>query len=187
MRIPMQFVGALALGTLLVAPATAQEVVHALSGTLTKVNRQARTIQVRTNDGSEGVFNFPRQGTDMDFDRDVKQETTPVASFSKQAGTVIVFYYGNNATRTAVAVKDLGSGPFDTVEGTVTKFNKHQHTLSVKDNSGKEHNFQLDPKAVADSMNGAVSGDKFDPQKGDNVRVIASGSGGTETALFVRD
>lgn len=187
MRVQLQIAGALALGALLVAPATAQEVVHALSGTLTRVDPQARTIQLKTNDGSEGVFNFPRQGTDVEFDRDVKQETTPVASFSKQQGTVVVFYYGNDATRTAVAVKDLGTGPFDTVEGTVTKFNKHQHTLAVKDSNGKERTFQIAPKAVADTMNGAVPGDKFEPQKGDNVRVLAKADGGTETAVFVRD
>jgi phosphotransferase system IIA component len=170
----------------LAASAGAQQIVHALSGTVTKVDATAHTLQVKTNDGSEGVFTFTPNGTaEVSFDRTVKSEVTPVASFNKQDDTVVVFYYGNSSTRTAVAVQDLGPGPFQAIEGTVTRFNKHQHELTLKDANGKEQTFHMGEKAVADSMNGAVPGDRFEPSKGDNVRVIAAK--GTDTALFVRD
>ncbi len=189
MRYASGAVMALAAATLCAGPAAAQEIVHALSGTVTKVDPAARTIQVTTNDGSEGTFSYPAQqgATEVSFDRDVKGRTIPVSSFSKTGDQVVVYFYGNSSVRTAVAVQDLGAGPFDTVEGTVTKFNKHTHQISLKDSSGKEQTFQIDPKAMADSMNGAVPADKFSPSKGDNVRVIASKGGSPETAMFIRD
>ncbi len=178
-----------AAGVLCAGQAAAQEVVHALSGTVKKVDPQAKTIQVATNDGSEGTFSFPSSGgsTELNFDRDVKDRTTPVASFNKPNDQVVLYYYGNASVRTAVAVQDLGPGPLDTVEGAVTKFNKHQRAISVKDASGKEQTFQIDPKAMADSTNGAIPAEKLSPSKGDNVRVIARQANGTETALFIRD
>ena len=180
--------GIVAASLVFAGSAAAQEIVHALSGTVSKADAQVGTLQIKTNDGSDGTFTFSQKASDVSFDRDVRAETTPVASFNKPIGDeVVVFYYGNGITRTAVAVKDLGPGPFQTVEGTVTKFDRHQHTLSVKPATGKAETFHLDPKAVADTPNGAVPGDKFEPAKGDNVRVIATSAGGTETAMFVRD
>ena len=169
--------------------AVAQEVVHALSGTVEKVDPQARTILLKTNDGSEGLFSYPSQkgATEMSFDRDVQDRTTPVASFTKLNEQVVVYYYGNGDQRTAVAVQDLGPGPFTIVQGTVSKFNKHAHQISVKDASGKESTFSIDPKAMADSMTGALPGDRLSPSKGDNVRVIATKASGASTALFIRD
>ncbi len=169
--------------------AAAQEVVHALSGTVEQINPQARTIQLKTNDGSEGVFSYLSQKstTEMNFDRDVKDRTVPVASFNKLNEQVVVYFYGDGDQRTAVAVQDLGPGPFDIVEGTVTRFNKHQHQVTVKNAAGTEQTFTLDPKAMADSMTGAVPGDRLSPSKGDNVRVIATNTSGNGTALFIRD
>ena len=167
--------------------AGAQEVVHALSGTVTNVNPNAKTLQLTTNDGSEGTFAFETQKADVNFNRDVRENATPVTSFNKLKDTVVVFYFGNGTTRTVLAVQDLGQGPFDIVEGTVAAYNKHQHQLSISTGSGKTRLFNIDQKAVADTMNGAVPAIKFEPQKGDNVRVIANKTSGTETALFVRD
>ena len=181
--------GAVAISLLWVGSARAQEVVHALSGTVTKVDPQGRTIQVTTNDGSNGTFNFPPKASnvEIDFDRNVKDRTTPVSTFNKPKEEVVLYFYGGNSVRTAVAVQDLGPGPFVTVEGTVTNFNKHQHQISVKDSAGKEQTFDIDAKAMADTPNGAVPADKCSPSKGDNVRVIATKANGGTKALFIRD
>ena len=169
--------------------AAAQEIVHALSGMSQKVDQESRTIQVATNDGSEGTFAFPptTSKTKVDFERDVQGRATPVASFAKVNEHIVIYYYGTGDLRTAVGVQDLGPGPFDTVEGTVTKFDKHHEQISVRDSSGKEHSFQIDPKAMADSPEGAVPANRFSASKGDNVRVIANKGSGVETALFIRD
>lgn len=170
-------------------PAAGQEIVHALSGTVQKIDTQARTIQLKTNDGSEGIFQFPSSAkTEVDFDRNVQGRTTPISKFSKTGESVVLFFYGNqDSTRTAIAAQDLGSGSLDIVEGNVTSFNRKQRKLSIKTSSGAEQSFVIDPKAMADTAYGAISADKFSPSKGDNVRVIAAKAGAGETALFIRD
>lgn len=192
MRSPCLSLFALAACCTLTGAASAQQIVHALSGSLVKIDGQNKTLEINTNDGSEGAFTFSSSSTiDVDFDRDVKAHAAPIASFQKPADApaeqVVVFFYGNGSERTAVAMQDLGSGPMDIVDGTVTKFDRHQRTLTLKTSAGKNQTFQLDPKAVADTMNGAVPGIRFSPDKGDNVRVVASKGAGNETALFVRD
>lgn len=170
------------------ASATAQEIVHALSGKAVSIDAQAKTLQIKTNDGSEGDFQFPpTKSQEMSFDREVQGRTTPLSAFNKVGDDVVVFYYGNGGVRTAVAVQDLGSGPLTTIEGTVTAFNRHQQTLSVKQDTGKTQSFKIDPKAMADSPMGAVAADRFAPQKGDHVRVIAKVQDSGQTALFIRD
>ncbi len=169
--------------------AGAQEIVHALSGTVQKVDTQSKTLQVGTNDGSEGTFSFPPSASkaQVEFDRDVQGRTAPVATFTKLNENVVVYYYGNGNVRTAVGIQDLGPGPFDIVDGTVSKFDKHHQQITVKDSSGKAHDFAIDPKAMADSTTGAVPANRFSPSKGDNVRVIATKTTGAEKALFIRD
>jgi hypothetical protein len=182
--------GALALSAALLtaAPAMAQEIVHAVSGTVVSVDPAAKTITLNTNDGSDGVFAInSNPHVQLDFDESVRREAIPAASFNKPKDQVVVFFYGNNTVRNVVGIDDLGAGPLVTTTGTVVKFNKHDHVLTLKDGNGKDADFQIGPKAVADTTNGVVPGEKFDPQKGDNLRVIATGGSGNETALFLRE
>ena len=97
---------------------------------------------------------------------------------------MIVFYYGNDGDRTAVALKSLGAGPFASTNGTVTKYDGHAHTLAVTDEAGKEVTFKIDQKTVAETTMGAVPGQKFSAEKGDHVRVVSSTADGAPTALF---
>lgn len=176
------------LSALVAGAAGAQEIVHAVSGTVLKVDAQAKTLKIQTNDGSEGLFRVAsKPAVQVDLDRDLKSHTTEAAAFNKTADTVVVFYYGNADMRSAVAVQDLGAGPFTKVEGTVTKWNRHEQLLTLKDTSGKAHTFHVDPKAAAETMDGAVSGNRIDPEKGSDALVIASTGAGTPTALFIRD
>ncbi|MGI4831351.1 MAG: hypothetical protein ACRYFU_24700 [Janthinobacterium lividum] len=170
-------------------PVAAQEVVHALSGTFQKVNPQTKTIQISTNDGSEGVFSFRFDSgkTEVAFERDVQDRVKPVASFAKVNEPIVIYYYGNDAVRIAVGVQDLGSGPLDTVEGVISRLDKRHQQISIKDSSGKEHTLQIDPKTMADSPMGAIPAKRLSASKGDNVRVIATKASGTETALFIHD
>ena len=74
---------------------------------------------------------------------------------------------------------DLGKGPFDKSVGTVTKFDRHAHTLTVKDDSGIEATFRIGANTVGDMTAGAVQGFKYEVAKGEKVRVTATaGNGG---------
>jgi hypothetical protein len=167
----------------------AQEIIHALTGTVASINSSAKTISVMQDNGPSrdfGLMTNPK--TRIAFDKHIEAESTAAGSFDKQGAYVIVFYYyGQGDARTAVAVKSLGTGPFSSMEGTVTKFDSHAHSISVQDSSGAAQTFKLDATTVAESNTGAVSGDRFHADKGDHVRIVSVGADGAATAVFVRD
>ena len=174
---------------LVLAPSSAygQEVVHGLSGTVISVNPAAKTLQIQTDDGSEGLFTTAlKPGVIVDFPKSLQAGTTDAASFTKTKARVLVYYIGYADVRTAIAVKDLGSGPFVKAVGTVVKFSRHDNQLTIKDGSGTPVSFHVDANTVAEGAEGIEEGEKLDAHKGDQVRVIATSANSGETALFVR-
>ena len=164
----------------------AQEVVHALAGTVSSIDATSKTITVKTDDGSEGLF---KDSTDakipIDFNRDLRAQTTAADAFAKTGTRVIVYYFGNGDVRTAVSLQSLGAGAMMKSSGTVMKFDRHKHLLTVLTNSGAKEVFEITPKTVTETSVGAVAGDRFNLQKGDHVRVTALPDGGGQTAVFI--
>jgi hypothetical protein len=177
------FVGCFGLAS---AAATAQEVVHALTGTVKNINLAAKTIMIATDDGSVGTFkDLTNPEIRIDFDKRIRAGATEVDSFNTKGAYVIVFYFGEGNMRTAVAVRSLGSGPFVKSNGMVTKFDGRAHLLSIQEGSGKVESFRTDADTVADTGLGIVEGFKFQPQKDEQVQVVATVVNGAATALFV--
>jgi hypothetical protein len=83
-------------------------------------------------------------------------------------------------------LEDLGTGPFKESSGTVVKFDRHERVLTLKNDSGVEESFHLNPQTVAETPSGAVEGLELDAKDGDQVQVTASPVNGNETALFIR-
>jgi hypothetical protein len=176
------FVGAL---TLTPGAATAQAIVHALTGVVTSINTKVNSIHIDPDDGSLSTFDIlTKPNTPLEFQKSLKAATTPAVSFTKFNEEVIVFYIGGDSVRTVVAFQDLGPGPFVKSLGTMVKFDKH--TITIRNASGSEETFQVDAKTVADVSEGAVEGKKFDANKGAQVSVIATTANGVKTALFIR-
>jgi len=168
------------------APSGAQEVVHALTGTVRAINETTKTITVFQDNGSEGVFQqMSNPKTRIAFDKGVAGATTDAAKFDKSGAYAIVFYYGSG-TPTAVALKSLGAGPFESTVGKVTKVEGHNR-ITVVDTAGALHTFKIDKDTVAEGGMGVVVGDKFNVRNGDQIRVVSSTVGGDSTALFLRD
>jgi hypothetical protein len=82
-------------------------------------------------------------------------------------------------------VHDLGDGSFAESSGSVVRINRHDHLLTIKNSSGVEESFRIDPKTVADTPTGVLEGFKLDYSKGDQVRVTAAQANGGETALLI--
>ena len=165
--------------------ATAQEVVHALTGTVTSMN-PGKTIEVDTDDGSEVEFkDLTKSNIPLEFEKDLRAQAASADSFNTKGAQVIVYYFGEGDLRTAVALQGLPSGPLKKTIGTVVQFDKRQHLLKVESTAGAVQSFHIDPKTVVETAVGAVGGHRFDPEKRDQVRVTAAPVKGTETALFV--
>ncbi len=176
------------LGSILfTAPLPAQQVVHALTGTVTALDPAAKTIAVNTDDGTEGSFTTSEQtGTTLDFSKSVRSASVPAASFTRTNAKVLVYYIGDNSVRTAIALEDLGNGPFVKTTGTITKMDHHAHTIVLKTDAGDQQTFTIDDKTVAEASNGVEEGLKFHADKGTKVRIIASKTASGQTAHFIR-
>ncbi len=165
---------------------SAQQVVHALTGTVSSINSASKTISVFQDNGTQYEFSDATGSkTRMAIDKKVVLDTTAAEAFKKTGAYVVVLYYGGDSDRTAVALKNLGAGPFTSVTGTVVKFDS-KRAFSVQDSSGTTESFKITPDTIGEGYMGAVDGLKLQAQKGDKVRVVASKESGELTALFVR-
>jgi hypothetical protein len=169
-------------------PAIAQEMVHATTGTVSAVDPAHKTITLFQDGGSKSTFNVKTPGkTRISFDKEVEDKTTPANEFRKQGSYVILFYYGMDPNRTAVALKDLGQGPFSSTTGEVKSWDGHRNTLVVTGKDEKTHSFKVQPATVAETYAGAVDGSDFRVEKGDHVRIVSNSvKNGSPTALFIR-
>ncbi len=168
--------------------ASAQEVVHALTGTVSSIDNLTKTLIVFQDNGSEGQFkDLTTEKKHIEFDKKIALDTTAADAFKKKGAYVIVFYFGDNNDRTAVALKNLGAGPFTSADGTVVKFEGKQHSISIKDASGTVQTFKIAQDTVAEGYMGVVDGFKFQASKGDHIRVVGTTENGSATALFMHE
>ncbi|HTB96024.1 MAG TPA: hypothetical protein VK716_03380 [Terracidiphilus sp.] len=169
-------------------PLAAQEVVHALTGTVSSVDAAQKTVTLLQDTGSTAVFQDKTNGKmPSSFDKKIHAENTEADAFKKSGAYAIVFFcYGQNDARTVVGLRDLGAGPFTSAVGTVTRFEGHEHSISVTDDKGVVETFKISEDTVGEGGYGAVNGLKFQAQKGDHVRIVGTTAGGNLTALFIR-
>jgi hypothetical protein len=166
----------------------AQEVVHALTGTVSSINNAAKTITVLRDSGSQDVFaELTNTKTHISFDKRIASETTAADAFDKKGAYAIVFYVGDVGAPSVVALKSLGSGPFSATVGTVEKIDNHDHSISLEDKSGAMQTFKINAQTIAEGAMGVEEGLKFQAGKGDQVRVVSTTVDGTATALFLRE
>jgi hypothetical protein len=164
--------------------ASAQEIVHALAGTVNNVNQKDGLIAINTDDGSRGTFKATSK-LPANLDKNLSADVVPAAKFTATSTHVILYYFGDGEVRTAVAVHDLGTAALEKETGAVVRFDKHAHLLTIKNASGAEVSFHIGAKTVAETSMGAVEGYKFDLEKGDQVRITAATVDGNDTALFI--
>jgi hypothetical protein len=166
--------------------ATAQEVIHALVGTVSSIDSTEKTIVVKTDDGFEGRFKDimnPRRK--IVWDKNARTDAAASNSFKKTGERVIVYYFGVGDSRTIVALRSLGPGTVTKTAGKVVSFDKRSRLLSITNQSGEAESFEIASDTVVDTEMGAVAGLEFRPAKDDPVRVTAAVVNGTRTALFI--
>jgi len=166
--------------------ATAQWTIHAIAGTLKVDNVQSGTIILDTDDGSSEEFQIPQLSKiKMNFDKDVRADTTTPDKFTGTNSHVILFFYGDEVVRSAVAIENVGAGPFEKLTGWVMGYDKHSRTLTLKTDSG-EKTFAITDKTIVDGADGVVPGRKFNAERGDHVRLLAQPNGKDTQILLVR-
>lgn len=169
-------------------PMAAQEVVHALTGTVSSIDGAGKKITVFQDNGTTGEFQIlTNPKTHLAFDKKIEAASTAADAFKSSGAYVIVFYFGDSKKPTVAALKSLGAGPFTSTVGKVEKVESRNHSVSVSDSSGKVLTFNINADTVAEGSYGAEEGLKAHLQTGDQVRVISTTIDGNPTALFLKD
>ena len=163
----------------LVSVAFAAEVVNSTHGTITKIDKAAKTIAIKTADGTEHVFHLADNATvhgvrasDLaakDSWRGLKEGSDVVAHSTKR-GT----------EDTAVEIDKLGDNGLQKTEGTIKEIDRGGRKLVIQSADGTERTFQLSDHAAADSAKDMAA----DMEKGSKVAVYSSEKAGKKVAHF---
>ena len=181
-----------ALAVLLAASlrtAVAQDVVHAVSGEVTKVDKKAKTLTVKAEDGTEHAFKYSDKTTVRDYHDASKMAKAGVTDtyFEGKEGThVVVRYTKKGADEAASSVEDFGKDGLKEGRGTVTKVDKGAHTVSVKTEDGVETTYSLSRDAAVDTEKGVVKGTDYTATEGDKVVVHYSEDAGKKVVHFFK-
>lgn len=180
------FVGAFSIASCLAV--RAQEVVHALTGVVTSVNKINKSISVQASDGSGNVFSYGDQHqAKVDLDKAIRSEATDPDVYSGVGDHAIVYYYIENNQQTVVAIKDIGKAPLQVSTGTVIDGDRKHHTLTIKTAAGASESYQIAKDTSIETPEGIIDGLKFDPSRNTRVTVKYSDTKENRVAQFVRE
>ncbi len=147
---------------------------HAIAGTIESVDSAAKTVAIKTADGSVKVFKI----TDNAVVEGAKAGASYTALGAEKGSHVVVKYSGEAANATVSGVKVVGKGTVKVSEGTVTKVDDAAKTVTVKTASGSEEVYQFTEKVTVDSSKGIAKG----TEKGAKVSVYYTEEGGKKVA-----
>jgi hypothetical protein len=158
----------------LLGSAHAQEVVHAITGVITRVDKTAKTLAIKTAEGSEEVFSY----SDHTAVRDSREAAEgakmgEVESYfaGKQGTHVVVRYTGKGVQKTANLVEDFGKDTLKSGRGTVTQVDRAARTIAVKTADGAEATYTLGADGVVDTEQGVVKASRYRAKEGEKVVV----------------
>jgi hypothetical protein len=128
----------------------AQDVVTAVKGVVTKVDKGTKTIVVKSADGTEHSIKVASKAT--------VEGTTEGFDGLKEGSEVVAHYTVKGSQKTAVEVDKVGKEGMKATEGTITKIDKGAKTLSIKTADGTEKTFKMTGSAAKDSGKAIAAG-----------------------------
>jgi len=173
--------------------AAAQDVVHIVSGVVTKVDDGGKTIAVRTADGTDHVFKYSDKTLVRGYHESSKEAKAGVVDSyfkGKEGSEVVVHYTKVGGDDVASKVADLGKGSQKIAKGVITKVDKSGHRLTVKTEKGTEETFDFGKDAAGDSDRGVVRGWDYTDTKakeGDKVILHYTESSGKKIVHFFEE
>ena len=148
--------------------ALAQDVVHAVAGAVTHVDKAGKTIAIKATDGSEQVFRFTEHTairTSGEAEKGAKMGALDTYFAGKEGTKVVVRYMGKGVDKTATVVEDFGKDTLKAGKGTVTHVDRAARTVSVKTEGGAEETYKLGSEAVVETDHGVVPAPATWPRK----------------------
>jgi hypothetical protein len=118
-----------------------------MHGTVTKVDGGAKTVIVKTKDGTEHTLHFVAKTTVSGADAGAKDTFKGV----KEGSEVVAHYTVKGSEKTAVEVDKVGKDGMKDTEGTVSEIDRGAKTISVKTADGTVQTFKMADHATADA------------------------------------
>jgi preprotein translocase subunit YajC len=151
---------------------TAQDLVSVIHGTIKKVDKDTKTVVVKTTDGTGHTIKVTDQatvhGTEQGFDS------------LKEGSEVVVRCSEKGADKTADDLGKIGKDGMKVTKGTITKVDKDTKTVVVKSADGTERSFEYTDDSAKDLGKAAGKGTK----KGSKATVYYTEEGGKKVAHF---
>jgi hypothetical protein len=173
--------GLAALLLVFVVAVSAQDVVHALVGTIEKLDAVGKTIAVKTADGTVHTLHF--------VGRTTVHGAQAVATGSKDAfhgltkgSDVVVHYTTKGAEDTAEEVDHVGKDGLKVSEGTISHIDRGAKTIAIKSADGTEETFRLTGHAAKDAGTDIAEG----TEKTAHVTVYYTEDAGHKVAHFFK-
>lgn len=171
-------IGVLVISLVSVAFAV-EDIVNSTHGTITKIDKAAKTVAIKTADGTEHVFHLANDAAVHGVrtsDLSVKdswrglKEGSEVAAHSTKRGT----------EDTAVEVDKLGDYGLQKTEGTIKEIDRGGRKLVIESADGTERTFKLSGHAAVDGAKDMAAGS----EKGAKVAVYSTQEAGKTVAHF---
>jgi len=156
-----------------------EDVVTAVHGTVTKVDAVAKTVAVKTADGTEYTFHFVAT-TSVHGARATAAGAKDSFHGISEGSEVVAHYTKKGTEETAVEVDKVGKGGMHSVDGTVSRVSDDGKTVVMKAADGTEHTFHV---AGHDTVVSAKEIGKG-TDKGAKVTVYYTESAGKRVAHF---
>jgi hypothetical protein len=179
MRKTLALVTALTLTTSL--SLYAQDVVHAVDGTVKKIDAGSKTVVVDTKDGTEHTFHYASDVT-VDGAKDTGKATTAGLGDLKEGSKVAVHYTVVGGKETTHEIDKIGDDGLKATEGTVSHIDSGAKTIAVKTADGSVQTFHLTDRVAKDTGKDIAAG----ADKSAKVTVYYTEKAGTKTAHFIK-
>lgn len=152
---------------LAVTVARSQDATHVVVGTVEKVDSGAKTIAVKTADGTVETAKFTEKTTV----HGLKGAAKGADLAGKEGGHVIVHTTGEGAEKTAHSVEWFGDKTVHATEGTVDDVGKGTKVVAVKSADGTKEAFEVSEHATVDTGKTVGRYSEIGAKKGEHVTV----------------
>jgi arginine repressor len=163
-------------------PALAVEEQHGIvTGVVSKVDDGAKTVVVKTADGTEHTFHFVKRST-VHGTEDTGKGAEDAFHGLKEGSEVAVHYTAKGGVETGEEFDRIGKDGLKATDVTVTHIDRGAKTLAVKTADGTAETFRLTASAAKDAGKDVVQGS----EKSAKVTVYYTEESGRKIAHFFK-
>lgn len=153
----------------------------ATEGTITKIDHAAKTVAIKTADGAEHTVHLAGR-TVVHGGQETLKGADAAANGLKEGSKVVVHSTKKGSEETAEEIDRVGDDGLKKTDGTVTRFDRKAHTMTVKSEDGTEQAYQLSKNAAEDAGKDTDDAAK----KSAHVSVYYSEEAGHKVAHFFK-